>query len=69
MSYKVKRKGAVPNVLKNTVFATYAEARKAVRQWLYNLFAKHPERRQARDKSNRTATIGSYGFSITRITN
>ena len=62
--YKINRTGnKVPKVLKN-VFPTYDEARKAIRKWLYSYFKRYPGVRTIVDCTNRTATIGQYGFSI-----
>jgi hypothetical protein len=64
--YTIKRNKSIPKALKNTTFATYDEARKAVRAWLYAQFKKGTMARAAMDWMNNTATIGMYGFSIRR---
>lgn len=64
--YTVKRKGGIPTALKNKLFKTYEQARKAVRAWLYTQFKMKRVRRAAVDIANRTATIGNYGFSISK---
>jgi hypothetical protein len=64
--YTIKRKGGMPNALKSKLFKTYEQARKAIRAWLYAQFKLKRVRRTTTDTTNRTATIGNYGFSISK---
>ena len=62
--YTIKREGKrVPTVLKNT-FNSYDEARQVIRKWLRVQINKGKVVHNAKDKANRTVTIGLYGFSV-----
>ena len=67
MNYKIKRTGKkVPNVLKK-MFRTYDEARSAIRKWLRVQEYRGRLTRSPVDLTNRTITIGEYGFSVARM--
>jgi hypothetical protein len=62
--YKIRRQGGkLPVVLKN-IFDSYNAARSAVRKWLRLQEKRGALVRTPLDLSNRTATIGTYGFSV-----
>lgn len=70
--YIVKKSNRRNNVPKNlrTKFATYDQARSAVRRHLRAVEKKRPAVAQARDwldKMNRTVTIGFYGYSVEKV--
>lgn len=67
MMYKIKREGKkLPIALKN-IFRTYNEARSAVRKWLRLQEKKGNLTRTPLDLTNRTVTIGEYGFSVRQV--
>ncbi len=67
--YQVKQYGVRKNVPKNLrgKFATYDEARSAVRRYIRSVEKKRNLTRDWLDKLNRTVSIGFYNFSVERI--
>jgi len=67
--YQVKQYGIRKSVPKNlrTKFATYDEARSAVRRYIRSVEKKKGLVRDWLDARNRTVSIGFYSYSVERV--